>query len=337
MGFVYLATNKELQQGLVKIGSSKDADERVKSLVSSGVPGRYEAKCSCYVQDEVGVEKRIHTMLKHVHHDKEFYKVDWLVAAGILMTLALEEKGVGVKPELAKWLRQELLEVSGAPGAQLKKDENVASLPNSANERRIAYMEYIRKNVNAKDSSQRAKRCDEYLRHLAEEVLKISTVYGITSIQEAERIYFRLSSKGDLTKANKQYMQGGMSAAMGHYLKFLRNLTHGSSQPINPPSASRKQASLSSDVESMCDNFMEYLRTKCGLKRNTVTAYKNALIFTGSQLISKNIFEITDITKLGNILRKFEKDEIKTKKYGGGAGICKALERYIEFLKRGGR
>ena len=245
MGFVYLATNENMSD-LVKIGRSENADERVKSLVSSGVPGKYEAKYSCYVRDEVGVEEKMHTMLKHVYHDKEFYKVDWLVAAGILITLALEEEGAGVKPESAKWLRQELLQVSGV---QLKKDENVESLPNSADERRIAYMRYIRQNIPYVRASieeregissekieelrtERVKASVSYLEFFAKQ-LGISSMFDITSDKEVENYIESMRFyKKSLTERDRKIRgvcsefdskSSGISGALLYYRQFLQN------------------------------------------------------------------------------------------------------------------
>ena len=234
MEFVYLAINKRMIKDAVKIGRTRDVPKRMKELSSaSGVIGKYVCLCSCATnsaQDARAVEKKLHEIFSDYRDEKEFFKVDWLVAAGVLVTLVLEkEKKGAANPELAKWLRRELLD-GNSIGAQLrgnakKMPQDSAPLPGSASkieQRCDDYMTYIRKNVRSKNPRQRARRCDRYLQNLAKNVLKIPAVYDITSIEKADEIYHRLLSKGDLYPDNQKYCAGGMGAAMGHYVDFLR-------------------------------------------------------------------------------------------------------------------
>ena len=214
MEFVYLATNERMP-GLVKIGKAKDADDRMRSLNAPGVPGKYEAKCICYVKDEARVEKTMHDMLRYAHDDKEFFRVDWLVAAGILITLALEEgEKNDAKPELAKWLRRELLNdtvvIESVPNGQKPKG------PVDIKRQRKDFMEYVKVKIGAK----RAKVCDGHIQYIDKEVLKSYTVYSIISIEQAEEIISKLPKRGDAN--TKKYRIIGMPATMGHYVNFLK-------------------------------------------------------------------------------------------------------------------
>ena len=125
----------------------------------------------------------------------------------------------GMRAAMGKYVEFLLSLMSSSPSTSGRKH---VKLSHDATGRRVAYMEYIRDNVRSKKPLRRAKSCDMYLQHLAENVLKISTVYDITSIKEADKIYHRLLSKGNLSRDNQKYCAGGMSAAMGHYVDFLR-------------------------------------------------------------------------------------------------------------------
>ena len=241
MRFVYLATNDEFRPDLVKIGVADNVEERMRSLRGSGVPGHYEAKCVCKVHNAETVERKMHSLLQHVrvHNDREFFKMDWLFAAGILLTLALEEERENkAKPELAKWMRTELLDLTQhqADGESPPSINPVAppshSVPPTITEygmtteqkqRRDTFMEYVMNNTSSPNPQERVKKCERYFRKLSKE-LGISTVYDISDIRKAEEIQNKLSVRGELYDIDKASTAGGMRATIGHYVKFLKQI-----------------------------------------------------------------------------------------------------------------
>ena len=219
MEFVYLAINKRMIKDAVKIGRTSDVPKRMKELSSaSGVIGKYVCLCSCATnsaQDARAVEKKLHEIFSDYRDEKEFFKVDWLVAAGVLITLVLEKERKGsASPELAKWLRRELLDdtvvIKPVPNGQ--KPKGVVDIERQ----RKNFMEYVK----VKISAERATVCDGHIQYIDKEVLKSYKVYSIISIEQAEEIISKLPKRVDAN--TKKHRIIGMPAAMGHYVDFLR-------------------------------------------------------------------------------------------------------------------
>jgi hypothetical protein len=75
-GFVYLFTN-DAMPGIVKIGFTRGTlKERKKSLVTTGVPGKFEIEFAISsLQPEI-LEKKIHKHLRKYRYSKEFFKCE---------------------------------------------------------------------------------------------------------------------------------------------------------------------------------------------------------------------------------------------------------------------
>ena len=63
----------------------------------------------------------------------------------------------------------------------------------------------------------------EALEYLAENYLNNESVYDITRIEDAKRLYRRLLKGGDLHQENIEHDNMVMSAAMGQYVAFLKH------------------------------------------------------------------------------------------------------------------
>ena len=89
VGFVYLAINESMP-GLVKIGMTKDVDERIKELSrTTSVPTPFECAYSVKVVSPKQVEESLHEKYDfcRVRGEREFFKIDWRA-----VKLYLEEK-----------------------------------------------------------------------------------------------------------------------------------------------------------------------------------------------------------------------------------------------------
>ena len=102
VGFVYLATNKGMKRGLVKIGMTKgDVRERMKELSNNtSVPSSFTCRYFCKVRSPREVEELLH---KKYHFcrwrsGREFFKIDWQAVKAHLQTIE-EHYGVAPKSE----------------------------------------------------------------------------------------------------------------------------------------------------------------------------------------------------------------------------------------------
>ena len=337
MEFVYLAINKRIARDAVKIGRTRDVPKRMKDLSSaSGVIGKYVCLCSCATnsaQDARTLEKKLHEIFSDYRDEKEFFTVDWLVAAGVLITLVLEKERKGAaNPELAKWLRRELVDgnsIGTQRGNTKKPPQDGAPLPGSASEierRRDDYMKYVKKNVSTdrtRDLQQLANTYDNRLRCLAE-VLGIPSAYNIISVDDANNIYRRLLRHGDLAAINKKHFNGGMGAAMGHYVKFLRV-----SQKYDPtPETGRRR-----------DAYMKYIKKNVHSQNPPQRARRCDVYLrhlAENVLIIPTIYDITSIEKADEIYRRLLSNGDLSRynqKYCAG-GMSAAMGHYVDFLRK---
>ena len=233
MRFVYLATNDEFRPDLVKIGVADNVEERMRSLRGSGVPGHYEAKCICKVHNAEIIEQKIHNLLQHarVRNDREFFRVDWLFAAGILLTLALEEERENnAKPELAKWMREEL---SSLTKQSNRPDETPSPIVPTSPPRpspprggsgqsdngRDIFEHYLRNNVRS-DTTVRANITGlEYLnRHNLIDEEDIYKIFNIARLQEILAEVANGTIRTDVHNGARE-MRGHVCTALRHYIK----------------------------------------------------------------------------------------------------------------------
>ena len=223
-GFVYLATN-HMMPGFVKIGMTEgEVQDRMKALSRpTGVVGRYVFKCFCQVENAREIENQMHKAFedKRVDGERETFKMDWLVAAGFLLVLTMAERN-----------REKDSDSFHIPTGRNDNTEN--QIPNSdislptntapqisvsfAQKQQQKYVEYL---ADKGKTKQRQRKCVKYLKHLSDNHIG-GSVYDITCVEKADKIYSRLLKNGDLHEASKRYKSRGMSAAMGHYVEFLR-------------------------------------------------------------------------------------------------------------------
>lgn len=84
MGKIYVAIN-ELHQDRIKIGrTSKDIEERERSLNSAGVSGKIKIVWFDVSLDSVMTETFIHQRIKESHIEKEFFNIDVVSASQII-------------------------------------------------------------------------------------------------------------------------------------------------------------------------------------------------------------------------------------------------------------
>ena len=100
-GYIYAVTNKYIP-GLVKIGYTKDLDQRIKSLSNSSVPEKFNCLCSAYVNNPTMAERRLHRLLVAlgISKKREFFKVDDSIVLNLFEIIGMS-KGmeVGKKPQ----------------------------------------------------------------------------------------------------------------------------------------------------------------------------------------------------------------------------------------------
>jgi len=92
-GIIYLLTNPSIPD-LVKIGRTKNLEERMRSLSShSGVPVPFECFYACEVADAVEVEKRVHDAFAdhRVNPKREYFRINPERVMSILELLEIRE------------------------------------------------------------------------------------------------------------------------------------------------------------------------------------------------------------------------------------------------------
>ena len=93
-------------------------------------------------------------------------------------------------------------------------------LPELENRRR--YMQYVAKATTAAHPYLKAEEYDTYMGCLAK-LINVRTMYDITDFNQAETIRSKVRVGGSLHQIDQERCQhGGMRAAMGHYVKFLK-------------------------------------------------------------------------------------------------------------------
>ncbi len=93
-GIIYLLTNSAMP-GLVKIGKTtrEDPQARMGELYSTGVPVPFECAKAVKVEDEIAVEKALHTAFGpyRINSQREFFEIAEVQASVLLDRLGLED------------------------------------------------------------------------------------------------------------------------------------------------------------------------------------------------------------------------------------------------------
>jgi len=135
IGWIYIATNPSLREGLVKVGySERDPQHRLKEFNQAGLPTPYECPFWVMVEDAPrNIEQQAHRALHEYHFAKEWFECGVQVAAQLLLTLVphpMKVHGAVAKADaVAKaeksWMKQTDAERVAAWETRLKKPETV--------------------------------------------------------------------------------------------------------------------------------------------------------------------------------------------------------------------
>ena len=216
-GFVYLATNNSMPD-LVKIGMTGDVPTRMRELSApTGVVGQYVCMCCCQVENAKNIETQMHHAFlnKREPGERETFRMDWLIAAGFLLVLAVAEKNNNIENQI--------------PNSDISPSKNPAIMPAPVETvdngiQREKFIEFMLDPSRPKriKSKSTAKTYANRLNDISNRYLNERHVYDITEIQEAQSIQDNFGING------KWYPNDGgfRAAAMGQYvafLEFLRN------------------------------------------------------------------------------------------------------------------
>lgn len=110
-GWVYIFTNKAMPN-LLKVGfTTRDPEQRANDLHTTGVPHRFVVEYDALVNEAFRVEQKAHTILKHCHENKEWFRCNIATAIAAIRQAAngeiiLEnnrhEKNAYIEAELRK-------------------------------------------------------------------------------------------------------------------------------------------------------------------------------------------------------------------------------------------
>ena len=91
-GIIYVLTN-EAMEGYVKVGRTKNLDDRLRSLYNSSIPYPFHCEKAVKVADMIAVEKALHDVLDtcRSNPNREFFEVLPEKIFRILDTLAIED------------------------------------------------------------------------------------------------------------------------------------------------------------------------------------------------------------------------------------------------------
>ena len=102
-GIVYILSNPAME-GYIKIGSTTDLSERLKSLDSTGVPRAFVVEYAAMVNNHKLVEKELHTAFgdRRVRPNREFFEgVEPFRVRAVLKLLEIQDATPGIAQELA--------------------------------------------------------------------------------------------------------------------------------------------------------------------------------------------------------------------------------------------
>jgi len=166
IGFIYIASNP-LHPDTIKIGqSSKDPNERMKELGTTGVLEEYVLEYRALTQDYVSLEREIHKGLSklRVRADREFFKIPVPEAIDKIREIA----GSRIESDKVYYVSPEKLEKIAK-----KKREKQEQLEKEAEERRIKYEAERNERINKIEEEKRKKQEQELKEEKRRKKLKI--------------------------------------------------------------------------------------------------------------------------------------------------------------------
>jgi len=90
-GIVYIVKNPSFKDDIIKIGITRNFDQRLKDLSGSNVPYPFECLYACEVKDCREVESAIHDICKSTRIRKEFFNTDPKPIIRLLKQLSIKE------------------------------------------------------------------------------------------------------------------------------------------------------------------------------------------------------------------------------------------------------
>ena len=309
-GFVYLATNESMQEGLVKIGmTSKSVEERMKGLSSeTGVPTSYVCRFSCEVDNPREVEGRLHKLFNYCKHGKGFYKIDWQIVMIALLLFADKLSDESVE------------EVQTTSGEEEKVVQSRAE----------QYKAYVCSTV---DKPIRPITADRYHKALLEfdkgHYIR-KNIYDIKSVQTAQEIKDKLTKGGDLYELN---LDPHIRSAMEKYVEFLKW------EVMSKKSITSERFQHLTHHESRAEQYKEFAckhASKTITKAVAVIDHK-ALLHLGKTHIHKNIYDIRSVQEAQAIKDRLLKSKGGDlwefdRAYNPPGSMSAAMGKYIEFL-----